>query len=239
MHPIVAERQVELAELCRRFYVTRLEVFGSAVREDFDPIRSDVDLLVEFAANAPIQGFAQYFGFKEAAEALLGRPVDLVEASAIRNPYFAESVNETRVTVYAAPGSAHRPMFKSGRQPDRRGVKALTPSRESRKYLWDALRRVDGVMRMTASRTFDDYLSNEMLRLAVERQLEVTGEALNQLSQRDPATAEQIPELRQIVAFRNILAHGYEGLDDDKVWSVVQNDLPALRRALARLLEEE
>ena len=72
----------KLRELCRRFGVRRLEVFGSAAREaDFDPARSDIDFLVEFAAQD--DDFARFLDFKQALEALLARRVDLVDRKAI------------------------------------------------------------------------------------------------------------------------------------------------------------
>lgn len=93
-------RQPELAALCRRFRVRRLDLFGSAAtgqaRED-----SDLDFLVEFEPMA--EGYADaYFGLLEALQALFRKPVDLVVASAIRNPYFRQSVENTRALLYAA-----------------------------------------------------------------------------------------------------------------------------------------
>jgi len=91
----------ELRELCRRFHVRRLDLFGSAAGDDFDPARSDLDFLVEFERGAP-WAFKTYFGFKESLEALFGRKVDLVEPSAIRNPYFKESVERSREPIFEA-----------------------------------------------------------------------------------------------------------------------------------------
>ncbi|MBM3942323.1 MAG: DNA polymerase III subunit beta [SAR202 cluster bacterium] len=102
MQPFIAAHQAELAELCRLFYVRRLDVFGSAARQDFDPARSDVDFLVEFVWDSPLKALDQYFGLKEALEALFNRKVDLVEASAVKNPYFQASIDLSRETVYAA-----------------------------------------------------------------------------------------------------------------------------------------
>jgi uncharacterized protein len=92
----------ELRELCRRFGVRRLEVFGSAARGDFDPARSDLDFLVEFQPAQPGAYADAFFGLKEALEQLFGRPVDLIAAAAIRNPYLRESVERTRALLYAA-----------------------------------------------------------------------------------------------------------------------------------------
>jgi uncharacterized protein len=93
----------ELRALCRRFHVRRLDLFGSAVRGDFDPVRSDFDFLVEFDRGHPealsLKGF---FGFKESLEVLLGRPVDLVEPGALHNPYLKASIEASREPIFAA-----------------------------------------------------------------------------------------------------------------------------------------
>jgi uncharacterized protein with HEPN domain len=71
-----------------------------------------------------------------------------------------------------------------------------------------------------------------MLRAAVERQFEIIGEALGGLRRIDPSVADAIPDLARIIAFRNILIHGYASIDDRLVWGVVEADLPVLRRSL-------
>tara|TARA_B100001971_G_C17761725_1_gene320510 strand:+ start:89 stop:364 length:276 start_codon:yes stop_codon:yes gene_type:complete len=91
-----------LADLCRRFDVQRLDLFGSATGDNFEPTRSDVDLLVEFVPESTLKALDQYFGLKEALEALFERRVDLVMASAVKNPYIWKSIEETRETLYAA-----------------------------------------------------------------------------------------------------------------------------------------
>ena len=108
--------------------------------------------------------------------------------------------------------------------------------RDPRAYLWDALTAADAIVAFTQGKTSADYAEDLLLRSGVERQLGLMGEALNQLVRYDSETAEHVPDHRQIIAFRNIL--GYEVLDDQRVWDVLQHDLPALRGALARLLNE-
>ncbi len=103
MTTILEQHRPEIAALCRQFGVRRLEVFGSAASDVFDPARSDFDFLVDFGASADGDLFARYFGLKEGLEMLLGRDVDLVMVGALRNPYFIESVNRTRQPVYASP----------------------------------------------------------------------------------------------------------------------------------------
>ena len=102
MHPIIEKHSAELADLCCRFHVRRLDLFGSATTGRFDPATSGLDFLVEYEPMVPELLVDSYFGLLEALEALFQRSVDLVSARAIRNPYFAESVEATRLPVYVA-----------------------------------------------------------------------------------------------------------------------------------------
>jgi uncharacterized protein with HEPN domain len=77
-----------------------------------------------------------------------------------------------------------------------------------------------------------------MLRAAVERKFEVIGEALVQLSKRDAAAAARIGEYQRIIAFRNILVHGYADVDDRLVWSIIESKLTTLRLEVAAILSE-
>jgi predicted nucleotidyltransferase len=101
MVSVLDSHLAEIPDLCRRYGVVRLELFGSAASAAFDPQRSDLDFLVEFDANASGL-FDRYFGLKESLEALYGRRVDLVSAGSLRNPYFIEAVNKSRQLLYAA-----------------------------------------------------------------------------------------------------------------------------------------
>jgi uncharacterized protein len=100
--PLIEEMRAEVADLCRRKQVRRLEIFGSAARDDFDPSRSDLDFLVEFEPKSPLRGLDAYFGLKEELEALFGRPIDLVMPDAIRNPCVREGIDRSRRLLYAA-----------------------------------------------------------------------------------------------------------------------------------------
>lgn len=102
MQRLVTEKQEQMGEVCRRFRVRRLELFGSATDGGFRPQDSDLDFLVEFEPLGTGEHADAYFGLLEALEGLFGRPVDLVMADAIRNPYFRQSVDRTRRLVYAA-----------------------------------------------------------------------------------------------------------------------------------------
>ena len=102
MIPLIEENRKSLERLCERHHVAVLELFGSAATGRFHRSTSDLDFLVEFGPLAPGQYADAYFALLESLEALFGRPVDLVMASAITNTYFLQSINETRTVVYAA-----------------------------------------------------------------------------------------------------------------------------------------
>jgi uncharacterized protein with HEPN domain len=100
--------------------------------------------------------------------------------------------------------------------------------------LWDALRAIERSRRFASGRSFDDYLADDMLSSAIERQLEIIGEALAALRRVDPVLATRIPDLQRAVGFRNILIHGYASIDHQVVWEVVQLHLPKLEADLRR-----
>ncbi len=102
MHAIVEEHRAEVEQLCRQYRVRRLDVFGSAVRGGFDTEKSDLDFLVDFEPPPPGEYRRTYFGLLNGLRALFDRKIDLVEDSAIKNPYFRESVDATRELLYGA-----------------------------------------------------------------------------------------------------------------------------------------
>lgn len=110
--------------------------------------------------------------------------------------------------------------------------------RDPRAYLWDALRAAELLEKFSSGKSFADYAADDLLKSGVERQFEIIGEALNQLSKVAPDVASSIPELQRIVAFRNILIHGYATVDDALVWQLLTDKLPALRNLLQALLDE-
>ena len=99
---LVHAKRDELEALCRRFGARRLELFGSATGDQFNPTTSDLDFLVEFEPSAAGGPADRYFGLLEALQTLYGRPVDLVDLSAIRNPYFLEAIEKSRIVLHAA-----------------------------------------------------------------------------------------------------------------------------------------
>ena len=110
--------------------------------------------------------------------------------------------------------------------------------REVKTYLTDIQAAVRKLQEYTAGKGFPDYEAEEMLRDAVERKFEIVGVALSELAELDESLAGRISDYRTIIAFRNVIAHGYAHIDDTLVWDVVVNKLPLLAREVDALLAE-
>ncbi len=97
----IHQHRALIAALCRRHGARRLDLFGSATRDDFDDQRSDLDFLVEFEDLEPAEYAQAYFALKEGLERLFERPVDLVTENNLGNPYFRQRVQSERQNLYA------------------------------------------------------------------------------------------------------------------------------------------
>ena len=109
---------------------------------------------------------------------------------------------------------------------------------ESKKHLEDARQAAELVLQFIRNKTIADYRSDPMLRSSVERQLSVVGEALNRLSRSDATATARIAERRQIIAFRNVLVHEYDIVDEVVVWDIAHYKLPRLLGDVQMLLHE-
>lgn len=106
--------------------------------------------------------------------------------------------------------------------------------------LLDDIRDAAAFIRDVAlGKTLDDYRRDRQLRNAVERNFEIIGEAMKRLAQLDPQTVGRIGDHRQIIAFRNVLIHGYDLVDHALVWSTIENQVPALLKDVETLLSRK
>ncbi len=104
MNQTITSKHTEIAEICRAHGVRKLELFGSATSDAFDPNRSDFDFVVDFADRSP--GYARrYLSFADSLEALLDRKVDLITERSIKNPYLRHGIDSTKVAVYESMDS--------------------------------------------------------------------------------------------------------------------------------------
>ena len=101
MIDLVRDKLPEITDLCRRYHVQRLDLAGSAAKGEFREADSDLDFVVQFQPF-PSGGHGRaYLDLWFALEDLFGRSVDLIELGAIENPYFLESIVESKEELYA------------------------------------------------------------------------------------------------------------------------------------------
>lgn len=101
-------------------------------------------------------------------------------------------------------------------------------NQRSIKRLEDAVEACTRIGDFTRGRSLEQFLESDLLRSAVERQLEIIGEALGIASREEPSLEYLIPEIPRIVALRNRLIHGYDCVDPELVWDIVQTKVPCL-----------
>ena len=104
--------------------------------------------------------------------------------------------------------------------------------------LWDIGDAAQFILEETSRATFETYVRDRRLRQAVERNFEVIGEAARRLANHDPKTADRLTDLPKMIAFRNVLAHGYDEVKDERVWAIIQQFLPILHEEVEGLLRE-
>jgi uncharacterized protein with HEPN domain len=110
--------------------------------------------------------------------------------------------------------------------------------RKSPKLLEDIRDAAAFILESASDKTLADYRSDRLFRQAIERNFEIIGEAMKRLVRLDPDVAAGIDQHEQIIAFRNLLIHGYDLIDDEQVWKVITEHVPALRRQVQALLSQ-
>jgi uncharacterized protein with HEPN domain len=106
---------------------------------------------------------------------------------------------------------------------------------EDLKLLYDLEQAAQRIIEFTQGRTYADYLQDAYLRSAVERQFEIIGEALTRLRRDNPLLADKIREYKKIIAFRNVLSHGYDVIQHQIVWQAVVDKIPPLLEDVLRI----
>jgi len=109
--------------------------------------------------------------------------------------------------------------------------------RKIKKYLYDIQAACLLVEQFTKGKSFSDYVTDFMLKSAVERQFEIIGEALNQMLRLEPKLDDFISDSKRIISFRNYLIHGYSDISDEVVWGITEKNLPLLKKEIEKLTE--
>ena len=111
------------------------------------------------------------------------------------------------------------------------------PPRDPKKYLYDIVDCCEFILEITKGKTVADYKHDRIFRSALERELQIIGEAMLQLDSSSPEISEKITQHRNIIGFRHVLVHGYSSLDPDTVWNVVETKVKILLEQIRKLLE--
>ena len=111
--------------------------------------------------------------------------------------------------------------------------------RNPKKYLFDMLDACQFLLAMTQGKSIKDYKTDRIFRSAIERELQIIGEALRQLESVAPQVAKRVPEHERIIRFRHVIVHGYDTVKPQSVWEVIEDKLEPLRVALQRMLDDE
>lgn len=208
-----------ISEFCRRWSITELALFGSALRRDFRE-DSDVDVLLTFQQGCDPE-LRDIVAMEEELQSLFGRKVDLVEKRLIGdNPYRRRNILTYHQVLY----------------PERRpaaDIIAEGPRRLDRDLgcVWDMVRAARKIVKITQR----DDVDSDLARAAIERHLTTIGETARGLSAEFRSSYPHIP-WSDIVAERNILVHNYRGVVEEKIWQIALSAVPALIEQLEPLI---
>lgn len=206
-----------------RFGLDRLAIFGSTVRGEHRR-GSDIDILVRFRQEK-VKDFdsesSDYYGvlseIKEVLSSILNRKRIDVSDERHLLPQYRESILEEAVDV---PAAGELFVFEK-RGPMEKTVK---------KYFEDIQESCADIRQFLQNKTLEEYQSDKMLKAAVERKLEIIGEAVGKASKIDPAVRENLPEAGKLIGLRNRLIHGYDSIIHPQIYQSVKELLPALER---------
>ncbi len=218
----------ELGELCRRWGVRELALFGSVLREDFGP-ESDVDVLVEFEPErTPGLGFID---MQEELAALFRREVDLVSGAGLRNPFRRHEILTAKCVIYRAsdvPESGVTMPCES------RGTGPTRAVRDAG-HLWDLLNAAEQAREFTAEVSPARLQADQVLQSATQQVVVHAGRAAGRVS---PEFREAHPEIPwdELIAAQRALTERYYCVDEAHVWQLASEVLPALLALLAPLV---
>ena len=211
----LAQHEDEILALAKRHNATRIEVFGSLTRGDMRH-DSDIDFLVDFAPDYALSDHLRLIG--DLGE-LLGRRVDVADRRQLREE-LAPDILAAAQPIGAIPLGP----------PAKSGGGANPMKRNQRVYCSDILDRIGRIETYTAG-SYDEFMASTLIQDAVERAFLVISEAVKRL---DPALTERYPHIpwRDLAGFRDMLAHQYQHIRAESVWSYIQDNLPDLKAAM-------
>ncbi|MGB3790221.1 MAG: HepT-like ribonuclease domain-containing protein [Phormidesmis sp.] len=212
---------------CQQWNIQELALFGSVVRDDFNS-NSDIDVLIELEPTANI-GLFDIVRMKAELSALFNRPVDLTQKRLIKNPFSRPEILKTYRVIYPAETANFTGLITANT--------LMTENVRDNASLFDMVKAMQAIGRFVPGRTFEDYLTDEMFQGAIERKLEILGEAANRISSSFQSKHPEI-DWGEIVGLRNVIIHQYDELDYERVWNIATRDVPVLLKKVQPLVPE-
>ena len=183
MIPLIAEHTEQIAEICRRHHVKRLDVFGSAAVGDFNLTKATSTSSSNSATHPVNPGTAITSTSKKTSN-----PSSTAKSTSSTTP---------RSKTHTSENPSKKPESKSMR-------------RDPKCFLWDIQQAAEAILEYVSGKSFEDYEQQRMLRSAVEREFVTIGEATNRLAHHDEDLAAKITNHEKIISLRNIIAHEYD-----------------------------
>lgn len=215
----------EVAAFCDRWKIAEFALFGSVLREDFRP-DSDIDVLVTFSPESS-GNFFEIIHAKEELEMLFGRDVDLTQKNGLVNPFSRAEILHTYRVIYPFDRLDFFRITKVDKM-DRDKIRNSAA-------LLDSIKAIQQIQKFIKGVTYEDYLNNDLLQRAVERNCEIIGEAVRRIT---PEFREAHPEVdwSGAVGLRNVIIHQYDRVDNETIWRIITAVLPPLLMQLEQLL---
>lgn len=213
-----------LSALCKKHKIRELSLFGSALRNDFG-LRSDIDLLADFESDAN-HSLLDHIRIEDELQKLLGRPVDLVDKSAIKqsyNPLRRSEILSTSLLLYPRKS-----------QSDSAITIPMSPTSRDLSYLLDILESAERIQEHNTHQTLEQFRNDRKTQDAIIYQIMIIGEVAKRLSQDCQEDYPDIP-WSSIAKMRDKLIHQYAKTNLDIVWNVITLEIPNLVQALAPL----
>lgn len=201
LNSLITERYDDFINLCKQHRVSKIYAFGSSITDQFDPVKSDIDVIVDLDIKDPIQFGETLLSFWDNLETFFGRKVDLLTEDSITNPYLRKSIESTKKLIY--------------------------DGQREKVFVW-RINSVDHILSFTNDlKSFDQYKKNFLVKGAVERHLAIIGEAINKFSK--VSKQNELINSKQIISLRNRLIHSYDNIDDRIIWTIVKRHLIPLK----------
>lgn len=217
----------QIENFCQQWNIQEFALFGSVIRDDFGS-DSDIDVLIELNTGANI-GLFDIVQMKEELTQLFGRSVDVTQKKLLKNPFSKAEILSTHRVIYPHENANFTGIIPADT--------LMTENVRDNASLFDIVKAAQAIKRFLLEKTFEDYLSDELLQSAVERNLAILGQKVTRLS---VSFQSRYPELDygNIVDVGNAVVYQYYEPNHARDWDVATRDVPSLLEQVQPLAPE-